>query len=144
MRDRDDAISRELEALRPRLDEFRVEEPPLALVERTLRRAGAELARRPALAAGVDGSASLPAGFYRELARLVAASLPPLALVLATTVFVVGAGASWLASWLPAPLVAALTAAYALGTLGWLAVVYGALPLAAHHRARLQLREVSS
>ncbi len=141
----DEELARELAALAPRLDGFRVDAAPAALVASTLRRARAELSRRPALAAGgAPPPRSLPVGFYRELGRLVAASLPPYALVLATTAFVLGTGASWLSGWLPAPLVSAVTAAYALGTLGWLALAYGSLPLAAHRRALLQLREVSS
>jgi len=136
----DAQLEAELRELAPRLDRVEAPAPPPRLVERTLRLASAELQRAPALAPGVAApEARLPAGFRRELARLVAATLPLLALVLAWDWFLLREGAAWLAAWLPAGLAFALVTAYVAGSLGWLALTYASLPLFAYRRTRLRL-----
>ena len=90
--ERDAALEEELRALAPLLDRAAAPTPPPGLVEQTLARASAELARSPAIAPGVAASAStLPVGFRRELLRLVAVTLPVLAVVLAWDVFLLTA-----------------------------------------------------
>jgi hypothetical protein len=131
---RDDELDRELNALARNLDGFRVGAPPRALVEETLRRATLEL--RAQLAAR-----RLPAGFRRELAKLAIAALPPLAVVIAWNAYFLPRLASTLDAWLPAPLAHALALAYAGGALLGLAIAAGVLPIAAHQRARLRVRE---
>jgi hypothetical protein len=138
---RDDRLEAELRALAPSLDRIAAPAPPPALVERTLRLASAELRRPPALAPGVaTARGELPLGFRRELARLVAVTLPVLALLLAWDAFLVREGAAWLAGWLPAKLAFALVAAHVLAGLGCLALTYASLPLFAYRRTLLRLR----
>jgi hypothetical protein len=133
---RDDQLEAELRALAPLLARVEAPAPPAALVERTLRLASAELRRPPALAPGVAAArAELPLGFRRELARLVAATLPALALVLVWDAFLLRAGAPWLAGWLPAKLAFALVAAHVGAGLGFLALTYASLPLFAYRRS---------
>ena len=77
----DARLDAELRALGALLDGVAAPEPPLALVERTRRLAVAQLGLRPAIAPGVASVRDeLPRGFRRELARLVLATLPALAL----------------------------------------------------------------
>ncbi len=131
-----DPAERALQRLAPRLDALTAPEPPAALVERTLARARAELAAAaPAVQIRRVPATGLPAGFVPELLRLLGATAAPLALVVAWNTLVVVLGPRLLAGWLPAPLALAVVVAYGLGALGWLALVYGSLPLVAHHRA---------
>jgi len=130
----------DLRALAPRLDRLEAPAPPALLVERTLRLASAELRRPPALVPGVAAPhGPLPVGFRRELARLIVATLPALALVLAWGALLLHEGPAWLAAWLPAKLAFALVAAHVTGGLGCLGITYASLPLVAHRRARLRL-----
>ena len=138
---RDDRLEAELGALAPLLDRLEPPAPPPALVERTLRLASAELRRAPAIAPGVAASRKdLPVGFRRELVRLVAATLPALALVLAWDAFLLREGSAWLSAWLPARLAFALVAAHVVGGLGWIGLTYASLPLVAHRRTLLRPR----
>jgi hypothetical protein len=138
---RDDELEAELRALAPLLERIEAPAPPPALVERTLRLASAELRRPPALAPGVAAAREeLPLGFRRELARLVAATLPALALLLAWDAFLLREGQAWLSAWLPAKLAFALVAAHVLAGLGFLALTYASLPLFAYRRTLLRLR----
>jgi hypothetical protein len=140
-RDAEQEVADELRALAPWLDRIEAPAPAPELVERTLRLAAAELSRAPALTPGVAAAAErLPAGFRRELARLLAAALPALALALAWTALVGAEGTAWLGAWLPAWLAAALVAAHVVGALGWLGLASASLPLVAHRRATLRLR----
>ena len=143
---RDDAwLATELAALAPVLDRTPAPEPPAALVERTLALAAAELARRPALLPGVASArGQLPAGFRRELARLLVASLPALALGVAWALLLLRLGPPWLAHWLPASLALALVGAQLVAVLSALGLVTASLPLFAHHRALFRMRGVES
>lgn len=133
--ERDPALEDELRALAPLLDRATAPAPPPGLVEQTLLRASAELARAPAIAPGVAASArTLPVGFRRELLRLVAITLPVLGLVLAWDVFLLMAAPTWLSGWLPPGVAATVVAAYVLGSLGWIGLTYASLPLVAHRR----------
>ena len=69
---------------------------------------------------------------------LVAATLLPIALVLGWNFLVLSQGPALLEPWLPGPLPAVLPAAYALGSLGWLALTWASLPFAAHRMALLR------
>ena len=137
----DARLEAELRALAPLLDRLAAPPAPPALVERTLRLASAELRRPPAIAPGVGAAhVQLPSGFRRELARLVALTLPALALALAWDAFLLREGSAWLAAWLPAKLALALVAAHVVGGLGWIGLTYASLPLVAHRRTLLRLR----
>jgi hypothetical protein len=138
---RDDQLAAELRAVAPLLDRIEAPAPPPALVERALRLASAELRRPPALAPGVAAvRVQLPAGFRRELARLVAATLPVLALLVAWDGFLLFEGPAWLSAWLPARLAFALVAAHVAAGLGFLALTYASLPLFAYRRTLLRPR----
>lgn len=113
-------------------------EPSQALVQRTL------LATRSALRRRKPVEAPLPVGFKRELARLLAAPLAVLPLVLLWNWTVLVFGGELLAAWLPTALIAALGAAYALAAGGSLAAVFGSLPVVAHGRTQQRLREVTA
>lgn len=131
---RDDETLRELRGLSRELDHFRVSAPPLALLETTLARAKREL--RAQLAAR-----TIPAGFKRELALLCAAALPPLAIVLAWNAYFLPRLAEVLRGVLPLRVANAIALAYAGGALVWIAIAAGAIPIAAHKRARLRALE---
>ncbi len=137
-------LDAELRALSPELDRWVVAEPGAELVDATLRQARALLAD-PVPA---PTHATIPSGFKRELAKLLAAAVPPLIVVLAWNAFVLLRAPEWLERWLPAwlpdSLAWALPAAYALGALGWLALVFGSLPVFAHRRAWLRTHEALS
>jgi hypothetical protein len=137
--------ARELAALAPLLDRVRAPAAPPALVQRTLRLAAAELARRPALVPGVAAAERrLPAGFRRELARLLAAALPALALGAVWAALLLELGPPWLGAWLPAGVALALVGAQLVAGLSALGLVSASLPLVAHRRALLRMRGVES
>jgi hypothetical protein len=142
----DDArLDAELAALAPALDRIVAHSPPRALLERTLRMAGAELTRKPSLLPGVASNRrQLPAGFRRELARLLVAVLPALALGIGWAALVLRLGPAWLGAWLPAGLALALVGAQLVAGLSALGLVSASLPLLAHRRALLRLRGVES
>jgi hypothetical protein len=137
----DAELEAELRALAPLLARIATPEPTPALVERTRRLAVAQLGFRPALAPGVASAhEGLPRGFRRELLRLVVATLPGLALLLAWDAFLLREGAAWLAAFLPAGVALALVAAHVVGGLGWIGLTYASLPLVAHRRTLLRPR----
>jgi hypothetical protein len=127
-------LETELARLAPRLDELQVGEPPTALVERTLRAARLELARTPA----APVSQPLPAGFKRELVRVLSLTAAPGALAIVWNALVILVAPALLSQWLPEGIAGALVAAYAFAALGWLALVYGSLPFVAHRRALMR------
>jgi hypothetical protein len=142
----DDAwLASELAALAPALDGAVAPAPPAALLERTLRLATAELSRHPALLPGVASARrQLPVGFRRELARLLVAALPALALGIGWAALLLRLGPDWLGAWLPAGLALALVGAQLVAGLSALGLVSASLPLVAHRRALLRLRGVES
>ena len=142
----DDAwLATELAVLAPVLDHAMAPAPPAALLERTLRLATAELSRTPALLPGVASARrQLPVGFRRELARLLVAALPALALAIGWAALLLRLGPDWLGAWLPAGLALALVGAQLVAGLSALGLVSASLPLVAHRRALLRLRGVES
>jgi hypothetical protein len=104
-----------------------------------LRRAGA--ARAPEV---VPARAALPRGYRRELARLLLAAVAPLPLVLLWNVGVLVLGSELLRGIVPDSLVNLLGALYAIAAAGWLAILYGAIPLVAHRQVTQRHREVLS
>ena len=136
----DARLEADLRAIGKLLDRLGAPSAPPLLVARTLRLASAELRRPPALAPGVAAAhTALPVGFRRELARLVAPTLPALLLVLGWAALLLHEGPAWLGAWLPSRLAFALVAAPVAGGLAWLGLTYASLPLVAHRRARLRL-----
>ena len=130
----DPEIDEALRELAPRLDELRTAAPQRALLASTLLRAKSELR-------SVVAARTLPAGYSRELVRLVALALPAFAAVVAWNVFLLPRLPGVLGAWLPSPIALGLGLAYALGVAGWLALTAGSLPLLAHLRARQLTRE---
>lgn len=117
-----------------------------ALVRHTQRRVRAELA---AAKERIDeeaqaNEAQLPAGFGRECARLLAAALAVLPLVLGWNWLVVSGLRSVLVTVLPEPLLGVVAGAYFASLAGWLAFLYGSIPFVAHRRARRLAEEVGS
>ena len=102
-------------------------------------RAVAELAV-PALA---PARPALPPGYRSELARLLFWALLPLPLVVVWYALLFRVAGTLLGALLPEPLIQALGAAFALVVASWLALVYGAIPFAAHYRATRRNPEVS-
>ncbi|MDH3212147.1 MAG: hypothetical protein OEM05_06655 [Myxococcales bacterium] len=96
------------------------------------RRATAELS---AAAAIRPATAGLPPGYRRELVRLLAWAALPLPAVLLVYAALFRFGAAFLADWLPAALVTAIGAAFALGTASWMALIYGSIPFVAQRAA---------
>ncbi len=125
-----------LRELAPRLDAFRAPTPPVDLVETTLARARVEL--RSAVAARM-----LPAGYRRELARLVAAAGPVLALAGVGTASLLSQLPDYLAAFLPKPVAWAAALAYVSAAALWLAFCAGSLPFLAHRRSLLRAREAA-
>lgn len=144
MPERPPDLDEELRALAPALDAWNVDDPPDALIERTMNQAR-QLLHAPT---AVPSHEAIPKGFKRELAKLLATIVPPLALVLAWNAFVLFRGpellGEWLPAWLPSSLAWALPMAYVLGAAGWLALVVGSLPLFAHRRAWNRTQEALS
>jgi hypothetical protein len=130
----DDEIERELRALSRELDAFRVPPPPRALLEATLARAKQELRAQVA-------ARRVPIGFRRELAKLMVACAPPLAIVLAWNAFFLPRLAGYLDTLLPSAVAHWIALAYSGGALAWLALAGGLIPIAAHQRARLRASE---
>lgn len=130
---RDDEITSELRALASELDSFRAPAPPRQLLASTLALAKREL--RASVAAR-----TLPAGYRRELARLLAAAGPALAIAGIGTLGLVKALPAQLEAFLPEPLAWAAALAYVSTVSLWLAVCAGSLPLLAHRRATLRAR----
>jgi hypothetical protein len=141
----DAALAAELAALAGVVGRAVAPAPSDALVERTLRLAAAELARTPALLPGVASvRRQLPLGFRRELARLLAAALPALALAVAWAALLLRVAPAWLAAWLGDDFALALVAAPLVAGLCALGLASATLPLIAHHRALLRMRGAES
>ncbi len=102
-------------------------------------RAVAELAA-PAMA---PAPRALPPSYGSELARLLFWALLPLPLVVVWYALLFRVAGTLLGALLPEPLIQALGAAFALVVASWLALVYGAIPFAAHYRATRRNPEVS-
>jgi hypothetical protein len=132
----------ELRALADALDCAPAPELRPELAAELHRRAAEELA----VASPVPRPAEtgLPAGYHRELARLLlwaALPLPALALWYAALFRV---GGSLLADLLPDFLVVMIGFAFAAGAASWLALIYGSIPFVAHRRAVRRQREVTA
>ncbi len=134
-------IDRELERLAPALDSLEVSEPSERLVRHTLELATVELRRETQTAVQERGHAVIPAGFPRELARLLGASALSIPLYLLWNLGILALGREILIIWLPASFTWGLAGAYLFGAIGWLAVVLGTLPVLAHRRALLRHNE---
>ena len=129
----------DLLAIRADLDALTVPEPAPEVLAAARRRAGAALAAAPA-----GARAPLPAGYGRELARILSAPLALLPVVLLWNAAVLFYGAELLAGLVPGALLAVLGAAYAVAAGGTLALVFGSIPFIAHGQARQKLREATS
>lgn len=145
-RDRE-ALRRALGPAAGPLDAGRTPAPPPELVEAARRRAVALLRAETNLARAEAGAGAparrWPAGFRRELLRLLGAALVPGSVVLALNLALLLRAPTLLERWLPEPLATALPAAWALGALGWLSLVVASLPFLAHRRATARPREVT-
>lgn len=112
------------------------EEPPPALVARTLSAARREL------------RAGWTPGFWRELARLAAPAAAALPVVVATDLAVAWAAwlllSAWLPAWAPRELAVVVPGLFLFGAAGWLALFWGALPLLAHQQLQRRVSEVPS
>ena len=86
---------------------------------------------------------ALPPRYRSELARLLCWALLPFPLVVVWYSLLFRVGGALLGTLLPDLLIQALGAASALVVASWLALVYGAIPFVAHHRALRQHPEVS-
>jgi len=128
-------IERELARLAPSLDSLEAPQPSEGLVGRTLHLASAELRAGAQSALSQRGHSFVPAGFKRELARLLGASALSLPLFLLWNLAVIWLGQEILTTWLPVSFTWGLIGAYAFGAIGWLALVLGTLPVLAHRRA---------
>lgn len=134
-------IDKELARLAPVLDSLEVPEPPEALVDHTLQMASAELHLGTQSTLQQRGHAVMPAGFQRELARLLGASALSLPLFLLWNLGILSLGREILITWLPVSFTWGLAGAYLFGAIGWLALVLGTLPVLAHKRALLRHNE---
>jgi hypothetical protein len=126
-------------ACRAGLDAGPEPELPAARLAEARRLAAAELARGASPA-----RARLPAGYGRELGRVLAGALAALPIVLAWNAAVLLLGGELLAGLVPRGLAAGLATAYVVAAAGWLAFLFGALPLVADGQARRRLQEVHS
>ncbi len=120
--------------------------PDDALVARVRREARLELAETLEVeheSERARATDTLPRGFGRECARLLAAALAALPVVLLWNGLVLEGARRLLAGVLPEPVLGALGGAYLASVAGWLAFLYGSIPIVAHRRARL-LEEATS
>jgi hypothetical protein len=135
----------ELRTLRRALDAAAEPEPRPALLAAAWRGAVAELERaRAAPAPAKAPIQGVPLGFHRELGRLLGGALAPLPLVLLWNVALLALGQRLLAGWVPAPVLSMLAVGYVLAAAGWIALLYGSIPLVAHRRVQRRLPEVST
>ena len=86
---------------------------------------------------------ALPPSYRSELARLLFWALLPFPLVVVWYALLFRVGGALLGTLLPELMIQAIGAASALVVASWLALVYGAIPFVAHHRALRQHPEVS-
>jgi hypothetical protein len=113
------------------------------VVARTLLRGRAEVvAGAIAERSAVVSRRTLPPGFGRELARLLAVALAALPAVLVWNVVVIRFGGRLLEGLLPEPVLGVLAGAYVASVAGWLAFLYGSIPFVAHRRVQRTSSEV--
>lgn len=129
----------ELAAVRAALDAGPEPMLPAARLAEVRRLAAAELARGASPA-----GARLPAGYGRELGRVLAGALAALPIVLAWNAAVLLLGGELLAGLVPRGLAVGLATAYGVAAAGWIAFLFGALPLVADGQARRRLQEMHS
>jgi len=139
---RDEEIRRALAALSAELDRFETTDAPDDLVERTFRRARGQLLaparHRP------EARSILPAGYRRELLRLLALTAPVALLGGGWSAFLWEHLPGWLGVWMPASIAEVATVAWAVSAATIVSLTYGALPFFAHQRAKAKLEEVPS
>jgi hypothetical protein len=128
----------DLLAIRAGLDALPAPAPAAEVVTAARRRAIAALAVEAAPA-----RAPLPSGYRRELLRILAAPLAALPVVLLWNWAVLAWGAELLAGLVPAALLAAVGAAYAVAAGGSVALLFGSIPFVAHGQAQQRLPEVN-
>lgn len=122
--------------------------PSELLVQRTQRRARAELAalrereQEEALAAPAGAAGLLPDGFGRECGRLLLGAVAVLPLVLLWNGLVLAFARRLLAGVVPEALLAVVGGAYVACFAAWLTFLYGSIPFVAHRRARRPASEV--
>jgi hypothetical protein len=85
---------------------------------------------------------TLPPGFGRELARLLAVALAALPVVVVWNVVVIRFGGRLLEGLLPEPVLGVVAGAYVASVAGWLAFLYGSIPFVAHRRVQRTSSEV--
>ncbi len=139
-------LLRELTSLRGLLDHDDVGvDAPESVASTTLARARSLLGSRrqsAPLPARVPGG--LPEGFSGECLRLLGAALVPFPLVVAWNLAFLALGEQLLGSFLPPALLATVGIAYVAAAAGWLALLYGSIPILAHRRVQQRPAEVSS
>jgi len=137
------AVEQELRAL---ADGFATLVEPAAsekLVARTVLRGRAELVAGAIAERSVPASRrTLPPGFGRELARLLAVALAALPVVVVWNVVVIRFGGRLLEGLLPEPVLGVVAGAYVASVAGWLAFLYGSIPFVAHRRVQRTSSEV--
>lgn len=132
----------ELRALADALDRAPAPELRPELAAALRRRADEELAVASPIAGPAE--AALPAGYHRELARLLLWAALPLPALVLWYAALFRLGGSLLANLLPHFLVVAIGLAFAAGATSWLALIYGSIPFVAHRRAVSHQREVTA
>jgi len=142
------AARAELAALAAGLAATSAPAPSELLVQRTQRRARAELAaliereQEEALASPGGSALLLPEGFARECGRLLLGSVAVLPVVLLWNGFVLVFAQRLLAGVVPEALLAVVGGAYVACGAAWLTFLYGSIPFVAHRRARRVPSEV--
>jgi hypothetical protein len=132
------ACTEHLEALREtlaRLDEAPAAQLSDASAGAIRRHVAQQLASEHAAQTVAARDRSLPEGYARELARILAWAMLPLPLVMFIYAQLFQLGGALLGQWLPQAVVLAIGAAAALGASSWMAFVYGSIPFVAHRRA---------
>jgi hypothetical protein len=139
-------LQRELTSLRGLLDDTEVGiDAPESVARATLARArsllegGRQAARVPARVPG-----GLLEGFSGECLRLLGAALVPFPLVVAWNLAFLALGEQLLGGLVPAALLTTVGVAYVAAAAGWLAILYGSIPILAHRRVQRRTAEVSS
>lgn len=139
-------LLRELASLRGWLDHVDAgADAPESVARATLARArsllgdGSRSVRRPR-----HVPRGLPEGFSGECLRLLGAALVPFPLVVAWNLAFLALGEQLLGGFLPAALLSTFGVAYVAAAAGWSALLYGSIPILAHHRAQRRTAEVSS
>lgn len=84
---------------------------------------------------------ALPPSYSAELTRLLLWAVIPLPLVLLWYELLFRIGGALLGEIVPRALLYAIAFASVVGTASWLAVIFGAIPFVAHHRAQRRTRE---